>query len=746
MNIERCLAEQLTVGARQVAATIQLLDEGATVPFIARYRKEKTGGLTDQQLWQLKEKLSYLRELEQRKQTILHSIEKQGRLTSELEAAIHATVNKTVLEDLYRPFKPKRRTKAQIAREAGLEPLALELLNHQTLNTATAAQAYLNPDHGITDPSLALEGAKQIIMEYFAEDATLMGKLRHELQAVGVLQANVMSGKEVVGKKFKDYFDYQEVLLKIPSHRALAILRGCREGILTLKIMTDPGCFERRLVDYFQLTSQWLLECANWAWQLKIFPHLELDLINELRERAETEAIQVFASNLQDLLMAAPAGMRVTLGLDPGLRTGVKLAVVDQTGKVLATDTIFPHPPHHQKEQALSRLADICKYYQVDLISIGNGTAARETDHLVAELIQRCPELQLTKVMVSEAGASVYSASEVASKEHPELDVTLRGAVSIARRLQDPLAELVKIEPKSIGVGQYQHDVNQAALSKALDQVVEACVNAVGVDVNTASVMLLKRVSGLNHAIAENIVNYRHQYGPFKMREQLHQVPRLGAKAFEQAAGFLRINGGTNPLDSSTVHPEAYAIVEAMLSQLQVNIQTIIGNKTLLKTLDPQQFVNDQFGLPTIIDIFRELEKPGHDPRPHFKNAVFQQGVNQLADLVAGMRLEGVVTNVTDFGAFVDIGVHQDGLIHISELSEQFVKDPRAVVRIGDIVNVRVLQVDLERKRINLTLKIATESKTAQKVSTLQPKKPVSKPMSGFGNMLSDALGKTKKS
>lgn len=754
MNIEQYIAKHLGITAEQVSATIDLIDGGATVPFIARYRKEKTGGLDDTQLRNLDEKLLYLRELEERKVTILKSITKQEKLTPQLEKTIAAMDSKTELEDLYRPFKPKRRTKALIAREAGLEPLALALLEDQTLDPDTIAAEYINKDHGITDAKLALEGAKQITMERFAEDAPLTGQLRQALLDVGMLQATVISGKEISGTKFKDYFEYQESIQKIPSHRALAILRGRREGILNIKIIADKKSFEQQIAKHFSLTSEWLLDCAHWAWQVKLFPHLELDLINKMREQAEADAIQVFAKNLHDLLMAAPAGMRVTLGLDPGLRSGVKVVVINNTGQVLATDVIFPHVPKKQWDASITRLAELCHEHHVELVSIGNGTASRETDKLVTELMSKHAELNLTKIITSEAGASVYSASELASKEFPELDAAMRGAISIARRLQDPLAELVKIDPKSIGVGQYQHDVNQLALSRSLDHVVEDCVNAVGVDVNTASVPLLKQISGLNQISAENIVAFRNENGPFKSREQLKNVPRLGDKTFEQAAGFLRIVGGDNLLDASAVHPESYPVIEAIMQQNKKTIDEIIGNKSLLKSLDAKQFVNDQFGLPTVTDIIHEMEKPGRDPRPDFKNAVFLEGIEKPSDLAPGMRLEGVITNVADFGAFVDIGVHQDGLVHISELSTHFVSDPRTIVRTGDIVTVKVLTVDLERKRINLTLKSANETKTqtphkkpASKASVQKKAKPqqaATKPTSAFGNALSSALEKNK--
>jgi len=753
MNIEQYLAKELNIKESQVIATITLLDSGATVPFIARYRKEQTGSLDDQILRQLDEKLIYLRELNERKKTILSSIAKQDKLTAELEKNIDAIDNKTQLEDIYRPFKPKRRTKAQIAREAGLEPLAMLLLKQQTLVPAEAANDYLNSDAGVPDSKAALEGAKQIIMEIFAEDAKLIGQLRQSLLETSTLQASVVAGKKSIGGKFKDYFDYQESISKIPSHRAMAILRGRREGILSLKINTDNQVFEQSIIDHFKLTSDWLLHCAHWSWQIKILPHLELDLINQLREQAEADAIHVFSKNLHDLLMAAPAGMRITLGLDPGLRTGVKAVVVNQTGKLLATEVIYPHVPHKQWQPSIVTLLELCRQHKVELIAIGNGTASRETEQLVSELIDLHPELNLTKIMISEAGASVYSASELAAKEFPELDVAMRGAISIARRLQDPLAELVKIDPKSIGVGQYQHDVNQAALTRTLNNVVEDCVNAVGVDVNTASVPLLKQISGLNQTSAENIVAYRDEHGPFKSRQLLKNVPQLGEKTFEQAAGFLRITGGDNPLDSSAVHPEAYPLVNNILTDQQLSIEDLIGNKALLKKIPIDKFINEKFGLPTVRDIFNELEKPGRDPRPDFKNAAFKKGIEKPSDLAIGMRLEGVITNVADFGAFVDIGVHQDGLIHISELSNQFVKDPRTIVRAGDIVTVRVLSVDLERKRINLTLKAATEpsATTAQKTikkPKAKPNRQVNKPkqqtVSAFGNALQDAIRKTK--
>jgi uncharacterized protein len=743
-SIESRIATELSVKPTQVAAAVALLDEGATVPFIARYRKEATGGLDDAQLRTLSERLVYLRELEERRAAILKSIEEQKKLTPELRASIEAADSKQRLEDLYLPYKPKRRTKAQIAREAGLEPLAEGLLADPTLDPQTEAAKYLkepfkteqgdNP--GVPDVKAALDGARQILIEKFAEDAELIGALRQHLDENGIVVSTVAEGKQEVGAKFRDYFDYKEQLSKIPSHRALALFRGRTEEVLRLslklpeeieaaeaaqdperkstvtKAATTPNSCEQKIAARFRIADQgrpadaWLKDTVRWTWQVKVAWQLEAELFGALRERAEEEAIRVFGSNLHDLLLAAPAGARVTMGLDPGIRTGVKVAVVDRTGKVVDTATVYPFPPKSDLEGTLHTLAKLAEKHSVELIGIGNGTASRETDRLAAELIKRNPKLGLTKVVVSEAGASVYSASELASRELPDLDVSLRGAVSIARRLQDPLAELVKIDPKSIGVGQYQHDVSQTKLAKSLDAVVEDCVNAVGVDVNTASPALLARVSGLTATLAENIVSHRNQHGAFPNREALKKVPRLGPKTFEQAAGFLRINGGDNPLDMSAVHPEAYEVVERILNDLKKPVKEVIGDGSLLRKLDPAKYTDEKFGVPTVRDILKELEKPGRDPRPEFKTAAFKEGVEELKDLQPGMVLEGVVTNVTNFGAFVDIGVHQDGLVHISMMSHKFIKDPREVVKAGDVVKVKVLEVDLARKRIALTMKL----------------------------------------
>lgn len=718
MNIANLIAQELTVAEKQVSSAIALLDEGATVPFIARYRKEATQGLDDTQLRHLEERLIYLRELEERRQTVLKSIDEQGKLSDELKAQIEQTQSKTELEDLYLPYKPKRRTKAQIAREAGLEPLALGLLQDPTLSPENEAEKFINAEHSINSVQDALDGAKQILMENFAEQAAVVSELREWLWQKGWLCTEVMPGKENEGEKFKDYFVYAEPINKIPSHRALAIFRGRNEGILQANLKTcSPDAEEDHTPaqdiiakhigwnDQNRAADSWLKQCVAWAWKIKLFTKLDLDIKNRLREQAEEEAINVFALNLRDLLMAAPAGSKAILGLDPGLRTGVKVAAVDTTGKLLDTATIYPHAPQKQWEQSLATLAKICKQHNIDLVSIGNGTASRETEKLTADLIKQHPELKLNKIVVSEAGASVYSASEFAAKEFPELDVSLRGAVSIARRLQDPLAELVKIDPKSIGVGQYQHDVSQTHLARSLNTTVEDCVNAVGVDLNTASVPLLTQVSGLNKTIAENIVSYRDENGRFKERKELGKVPRLGAKTFEQAAGFLRITDGSNALDASAVHPEAYPIVEKILKHTGNNVAELMGNASLLKSLNASDFIDEQFGVPTVVDIFKELEKPGRDPRPEFKTAEFKEGIETIADLKPGMKLQGVVSNVTNFGAFVDIGVHQDGLVHISELADKFVKDPRDVVKTGDVVQVTVMDVDAKRKRISLSCK-----------------------------------------
>jgi protein Tex len=717
MDIIQRIAEELAINQRQVAAAVTLLDEGATVPFISRYRKEATGGLDDTQLRALDERLIYLRELNDRRKTILESIAAQEKLTPDLEKSIHDADTKTLLEDLYLPYKPKRRTKAQIAREAGLEPLADAILAERRLIPEKAAQDYIDQDKGISDIAAALEGARQIIMERISEEAELLAKLRERIWQKGIIQSTVVSGKEQAAAKFKDYFDYSEAIKKIPSHRALALFRGRNEALLniTLKPAQEDQEEHRRceqfvtqhlnITDTNRPADAWLADTARHAWKIKLFTRIDLDLKLRLREAAEHEAIRVFASNLRDLMLAAPAGPKATMGLDPGIRTGVKVAVVDPTGKLLAADTIYPHQPRNQWDESIATLATLIKKHSIDLVSIGNGTASRETDQLIGDLMKRHPELKITKLTVSEAGASVYSASELAAKEFPDLDVSLRGAVSIARRLQDPLAELVKIDPKSIGVGQYQHDVNQVQLARMLDSVVEDCVNAVGVDVNTASVALLKQVSGLSASVSENIVAFRDQNGPFKSRSQLRKVPRLGDKAFEQAAGFLRVMNGENPLDASAVHPEAYPVVETIIGSTGKSICELIGQSTYLRSLNPANYTNDMFGLPTVTDILKELEKPGRDPRPEFKSVQYKEGVEKITDLEPGMILEGVVTNVANFGAFVDIGVHQDGLVHISHLANVFVKDPRDIVKAGDMVKVKVLEIDVPRRRISLTMK-----------------------------------------
>ena len=719
------IASDLGIRTEQVSATVQLLDEGATVPFIARYRKEATMGLDDTQLRDLDERLRYLRELEERRASILKSIEEQGKLTPELSAAIEAAMTKQVLEDLYLPYKPKRRTRAQIAREAGLEPLAHALLENPLLVPEEEAQKYLNAEASITDAKAALDGARDILAEEFAESAELLAKLREYLNKHGVVYATVIEGKQVEGQKFQDYFDYSEQYAGIPSHRALAMFRGRNEGILSVRLglaedlesLTPHPC-EATISQHFNIKDMnrpadaFLLNCARWAWRVKLQLHLETELLGTLREGAETEAINVFGKNLRDLLLAAPAGHKVIMGLDPGIRTGVKVAVVDATSKLLATDTIYPHQPRNDWDGSMNTLLKLIKQHNVSLIAIGNGTASRETEKLAADVIKMVGS-GVQKIVVSEAGASVYSASELAAKEFPDLDVSLRGAVSIARRLQDPLAELVKIDPKSIGVGQYQHDVNQRELARGLDAVVEDCVNAVGVDVNTASVQLLARVSGLNAVLAKNVVEFREANGAFINRNELKKVPRLGEKTFEQAAGFLRINIETpdltdkvNPLDASSVHPEAYPVVERILSRIKKSIREVMGNKEALKGISPAEFTDEKFGLPTVMDIFNELEKPGRDPRGEFKTATFSEGVESIKDLQIGMVLEGVITNVANFGAFVDIGVHQDGLVHISALANKFVQDPREVVKTGQLVKVKVMEVDVARGRIGLSMRM----------------------------------------
>ncbi|MBT2456170.1 Tex family protein [Streptomyces sp. ISL-86] len=726
MSIEGRIAEELGVRERQVKSAVELLDGGSTVPFIARYRKEATEMLDDAQLRTLEERLRYLRELEDRRSAILDSVREQGKLDAELEARINAADTKARLEDIYLPFKPKRRTKAQIAREAGLEPLAEGLLADPSVEPAAAAAAFVDAAKGVADPAAALEGARAILTERFAEDADLIGELRERMWGRGRLAAKVREGKEEAGAKFADYFDFAEPFTALPSHRVLAMLRGEKEDVLDLNLEPEepsdtpgPSTYEGLIARRFGIRApsehsrpgdKWLGDTVRWAWRTKIQVHLGIDLRMRLRQAAEDEAVRVFAANLRDLLLAAPAGTRATLGLDPGFRTGVKVAVVDATGKVVATDVIYPHVPANKWDESLAKLARLAKEHAVELIAIGNGTASRETDKLAGDLITRHPELGLTKVMVSEAGASVYSASAFASQELPDMDVSLRGAVSIARRLQDPLAELVKIDPKSIGVGQYQHDLSEVKLSRSLDAVVEDCVNGVGVDVNTASAPLLSRVSGISGGLAENIVAHRDANGPFRSRKGLKGVARLGPKAYEQCAGFLRIRGGDDPLDFSSVHPEAYPVVRAMGKTAGSEVAALIGNSGVLRTLRPEQFVTEAFGLPTVTDILRELEKPGRDPRPAFKTATFKEGVEKIGDLAPGMILEGVVTNVAAFGAFIDIGVHQDGLAHVSALSKTFVKDPRDVVKPGDIVRVKVMEVDIPRKRISLTLRLEDEA------------------------------------
>ncbi|MDH4286352.1 MAG: RNA-binding transcriptional accessory protein [Gallionella sp.] len=739
-SIEQRLALEISAKPAQVAAAVALLDEGATVPFIARYRKEATGGLDDVQLRLLDDRLRYLRELEERRAAIIASIGEQGKMTPELLDAISHAGDKTRLEDLYLPYKPKRRTKAQIALEAGLEPLADALLTNPMLDPEAEAGKYLKPaftseqgdNPGVPDTKAALEGARFILTERFAEDAPLLQDLREYLQTHGVVEAKVIGGKEEAAAKYADYFDYHEPLGAIPSHRALALFRGRREELLNVALRLDSEAekpkwdaphnpCEARIAQRFGIANQnrpadkWLADTARWTWRVKSFLHLENELMGSLRERAETEAIRVFARNLKDLLLAAPAGPRATMGLDPGLRTGVKVAVVDATGKVLDTAVIYPHQPRNDWDGSLHTLAKLAEKHQVALISIGNGTASRETDKLAQDLIRLRPQLKLTSIVVSEAGASVYSASEFASRELPDMDVSLRGAVSIARRLQDPLAELVKIDPKSIGVGQYQHDVGQHQLARSLDAVVEDCVNAVGVDVNTASAPLLARVSGLSSLVAQSIVAYRDTHGMFASRAALKEVPRLGDKTFVQAAGFLRVMGGDNPLDASAVHPESYPLVKKILADLNKNIREVIGDSKLLKTLNPGKYADEQFGVPTISDILLELEKPGRDPRPEFTTATFREGVEELKDLKPDMILEGVVTNVAAFGAFVDIGVHQDGLVHISALSNSFVKDPHTVVKAGQVVKVKVLEVDEKRKRIALTMRLTDSAAESAK-------------------------------
>ncbi|ELB2818618.1 Tex family protein [Vibrio sp. 2art] len=767
----RMIAQELNVRPEQVNAAVTLIDDGNTVPFIARYRKEVTGGLDDTQLRTLDSRLSYLREMDDRRQTILKSIQEQGKLTPELEQEIAQADSKTRLEDLYLPYKPKRRTKGQIAIEAGLEPLADQLWNHPQTEPESEASKYLDADKGIADTKAALDGARAIIMERIAEDANLLEKIRNHLNRNAELVSRVVEGKEQEGEKFKDYFNHNEPLSKVPSHRALAMLRGRNEGFLTLAMNADPeqeegarqSYCETIIADHYGVTlssapaDTWRKQVISWAWRIKVSMHMETELMGAMKERAEIEAIEVFATNLKDLLMAAPAGPRATLGLDPGLRTGSKIAVVDSTGKVLATETIYPHPPQKQYDKSAQIVDQLVRKYNVALIAIGNGTASRETDSFVADVIKR-GNLKVQKIIVSEAGASVYSASELAAKEFPNMDVSLRGAVSIARRLQDPLAELVKIDPKSIGVGQYQHDVSQSMLAKRLDAIVEDCVNAVGVDVNTASAALLTRVAGLSSTIAQNIVDFRDENGRFEARTTLKKVPRLGPKAFEQCAGFLRIMDGKNPLDASAVHPEAYPVVKAISEKNNKDIKALIGDSSFLKGLHAVDYTDDNFGVPTITDIIKELDKPGRDPRPEFKTATFAEGVNSVSDLEPGMILEGVVSNVANFGAFVDIGVHQDGLVHISALTDRYVSDPREVVKAGDIVKVKVMEVDVQRKRIGLSMRMNDEpgqDNRSQRSSAAprrndqpqrrQPRRDDSSSNSAMGGAFAAAFAKAKK-
>ncbi|MFI0741121.1 Tex family protein [Streptomyces sp. NPDC021100] len=759
-SVEGRIAEELGVQERQVKAAVDLLDGGATVPFVARYRKEATGALDDAQLRTLEERLRYLRELEERRAAVLESVRSQGKLDAALEARIREADSKARLEDIYLPFKPKRRTKAQIAREAGLEPLAEGLLADPGVEPLAAAAAFVDADKGVADAAAALEGARAILTERFAEDADLIGELRERMWTRGRLVAKVRSGKEEAGAKFADYFDFAEPFTELPSHRVLAMLRGEKEEVLDLVLEPEPAgeaaagpsAYEQAVARRFGVADRgrpgdkWLGDTVRWAWRTRILVHLGIDLRLRLRQAAEDEAVRVFAANLRDLLLAAPAGTRATMGLDPGFRTGVKVAVVDATGKVAATETIYPHVPQNKWDASLATLARLAKEHGVELVAIGNGTASRETDRLAADLIGRHPELGLTKVMVSEAGASVYSASAFASQELPGMDVSLRGAVSIARRLQDPLAELVKIDPKSIGVGQYQHDLSEVKLSRSLDAVVEDCVNGVGVDVNTASAPLLSRVSGISSGLADNIVAHRDANGPFRSRKALKDVARLGPKAYEQCAGFLRIRGGDDPLDGSSVHPEAYPVVRAMAKRTGSDVAALVGNTGVLRSLRAEEFVDDSFGLPTVTDILRELEKPGRDPRPAFKTASFKEGVEKIGDLAAGMILEGVVTNVAAFGAFVDVGVHQDGLVHVSAMSRNFVKDPRDVVKPGDIVRVKVLEVDIPRKRISLTLRLDDEASASsrreprenRRGGTPRPRREAQAPAAG--GAMADAL------
>lgn len=773
MIVEK-IAQELDVQAQQVQAAVKLLDEGSTVPFIARYRKEATNGLDDIALRKLEQRLTYLRDLEDRRNVIIKSIEEQEKMSPQLKASLLKAENKTELEDIYLPFKPKRRTKGQIAIESGLQPLANALFDNPQLTPETEAQSFVKENGEVPDIKSALDGAKYILMERFAEDAHLLQKIRQHLNQHAHIKSQVIAGKETEGSKYKDYFSHSELLKKVPSHRSLAMFRGRNEKFLQVSLDADPekddndksSYCEQIIAEHFNIkfsnrpADAWLASLVQWTWRVKILLHMENELFGAVREQAEQDAINVFAKNLNDLLMAAPAGPKVTMGLDPGLRTGVKLAIVDPTGKVIATTTIFPHVPQNQWEKSLRTLATLCKQHKVKLISIGNGTGSRETDKLVAEMIKANPDLGVSKIIVSEAGASVYSASELASNELPDMDVSLRGAVSIARRLQDPLAELVKIEPKAIGVGQYQHDVSQSNLGKSLGTVIEDCVNAVGVDINTASGALLSHVSGLNRTLANNIVSYRNQHGAFKLRKTLLDVERLGPKAYEQAAGFLRIMGGDDPLDASAVHPEAYPVVNSIVEHAGIAMNDIVGNSEILKKLKPEDFVTDMFGLPTVTDIISELDKPGRDPRPEFKTANFKDDVQSLKDLKVGMILEGVVSNVANFGAFVDVGVHQDGLVHISAMTDKFISDPRDIVKTGDIVKVKVMEVDVERKRVSFTMRMGDTPNQAAKATQRHAadKKPNNRPSKGhqqqtqpkqsnqmMGNAFAEAFAKAKK-
>ncbi|WP_018982274.1 Tex family protein [Salinimonas chungwhensis] len=773
--IIKTIANELAVNPAQIEAAVSLLDSGATVPFIARYRKEATRGLDDTQLRTLEQRLTYLRELDERRNVILKSVEEQGKLSDTLKQQIVDADSKTTLEDLYLPYKPRRRTKGQIAIEAGLQPLADELFNDPSQVPESLAQRYVSSDNGVADIKAALEGARYILMERFAEDASLLAKIRRYLTDNAFIDSTVVKGKENDAQKYKDYFAHSEKLKAVPSHRALAMFRGRNEGVLQIQLNADPKSedpkapshCEHIIAEHYNIANRgrpadaFLQQVVQWTWKIKIGLHMETEFFSTLRDHAEEEAISVFAKNLNDLLMAAPAGAKTTMGLDPGLRTGVKVAIVDGTGKVVATNTIFPHTPQNQWDKALRTLATLCKQHKVQLISIGNGTGSRETDKLVGEMLKAHSEISAQKIMVSEAGASVYSASELASKELPGMDVSLRGAVSIARRLQDPLAELVKIEPKAIGVGQYQHDVSQSQLGKSLDRVIEDCVNAVGVDLNTASPALLSYVSGLNKTLAQNIVQFRDTNGAFDNRKSLLKVERLGPKAFEQAAGFLRIYDGNNALDQSAVHPESYAVVDAIVKKTDVAVNDLIGNTALLKALSPETFTSEAFGLPTVKDILSELDKPGRDPRPEFKTATFKEGVETITDLTPGMILEGVVSNVANFGAFVDVGVHQDGLVHISALTDKFISDPREVVKAGDIVKVKVMEVDVARKRISFSMRLddtpgapakqgnAGAHKGKAKNAKAGSKKPRSEKSSqpsnlAMGNAFADAFAKAK--